>query len=131
MDTAVETIRVKAVNSSNRGKVLRTHGGTVEVPSNGSIEADILPLTEEQIATYRDVHKVVITPVRAVTPRKPKGGKQPDLLTDRAALENAVAEAREALEAAQQRGDAAAIAEAQQAMDEAERAEAERALAAA
>ncbi|MBZ9852800.1 hypothetical protein LB566_03255 [Mesorhizobium sp. CA13] len=120
MDNA-QTIRVKAVNSSNRGKVLRTHGGTVEVPSNGSIEADILPLTEEQIATYRDVHKVAITPVRA-TPRKPKGGKQPDLLTDRAALEAAVAEAREAFEAAQKHGDAADIAEAQQAVDEAERA---------
>jgi hypothetical protein len=89
MDTS-KTVRVTVHNTSTRGKVLRTHGGTVEVPANTRRDVDILPLTDQQVEDYRVDHGLIIGPAGEqpeVAPeskraRKPKGSKrdQEDLL---------------------------------------------------
>jgi hypothetical protein len=109
-----ETMRVKAVNSTMRVKALRTADGTVDVPAEGSVEADIVTLTQDQIEEFRLVHGVTITPVKS---RKGRSEEPPK--PDRAALENAAEAAKAALDIAVAGSDLDAQAAAQQAYDEA------------
>jgi hypothetical protein len=114
MKSPIKTVRVKAENKSGRGKVLRVHGGTIEVPSYGQAEADILPLTQAEIDDYRERHNMIITPVR-------KGAKTSKDQAEKDELEKAMSDAALALEKAQESNDAVAIEAAQQAFHEAKR----------
>ena len=114
MSEKIETVRVKAVNAGHRVKALRTASGTVDVPAEGTIEADILPLTQEQVDDFRLVHKVTISPMKdkKAKPTKPS----------RVDLEASLVDAKAALDAANAGSDLGAQAAAQKAFDEAEKA---------
>jgi phosphopantothenoylcysteine synthetase/decarboxylase len=109
-------MKVRVANDSPRGKVLRVHGGTVEIRSGEMVdELEIVALTAEEINRYKHEHRLIITPAKAKAP-KPRPGPS------RAELEKAVADAEAALAAAKEGADLGAVAAAEQALDEAKRA---------
>ena len=62
----MKTIRVKITNSSYQPKAVPRRGGLVTVPARQEVTADILPLTEERLAFYRQ-HGLSIEPAGSGT----------------------------------------------------------------
>lgn len=125
----IETMKVDVTNQSGRGKVLRVHGGTFEVPSYSTVEnLEILTLEREQIEAYARDHQLILMPAGTVAAKAAadakaakkagKGKGKPS----REDLDAAVADAEAALAKAKDGNDLAAIAAAEQALDDAKRA---------
>lgn len=110
------TMKVRVVNDSPRGKVLRVHGGTVEIRSGETVdEVEIVALTAEEVERYKRDHRLIITPAKAKAPKPRPAPTRDD-------LEKAVADAEAALATAKEGADLGAVAAAEQALDEAKRA---------
>jgi hypothetical protein len=107
-----KTISMKVVNSGHVGQVLRVPGGTFEVRSGETLDAiDILPLTEAQIAHYRE-RGVIFEEMKGKksTPKPAKASSSNEAVLEPAppdANMAALAEAKTDLDAAEKALDAA------------------------